>query len=174
MKCECIKIMLFLVSVQLTAQGQDPEFPSEFIMHLKLHNGMVTNFRGNTPDIYLGGLQLVPQYTIIPHLVRAGVIGDVFYTGKKLQAAGGPTLSVKIKTLQAKPFGSAGNIHINFDYLWGTEKQHLLGGGINADIGNKVVIGLTVHRDYNLNYWWLQNSLGIRISKIKKKAEPFN
>ncbi|MEO6550041.1 MAG: hypothetical protein ABIN94_18710 [Ferruginibacter sp.] len=172
MKFTCIKLILILFSFQ--SYAQDPEFPKEFIMHLKLHNGMVTNFKGTSPDIYIGGLQLVPQYTIIPHLVRAGVIGDVFYTGKKLQAAGGPTLSIKLKTLQAKPFGSAGNIYINVDYLWGSEKQRLIGAGINADIGNKLVLGLSLHRDYNLNTWWLQNSLGLRISKLKKKPEPFN
>ncbi|MEO7768555.1 MAG: hypothetical protein ABIS01_14090 [Ferruginibacter sp.] len=174
MKFVSIKIILLFFSFQLRAQDQDPEFPREFIMHLKLHNGMVTNFRSTSPDGYIGGLQLVPQYTIIPHLVRAGVIFDGFYAGKKLQGAAGPTLSIKLKTLQAKPFGSAGNIHINFDYLWGTEKQRLIGGGINADIGNRLVLGLTLHRDYNLNNWWLQNSLGLRISSIKKKIEPFN
>ena len=36
----------------------DPEFPKGFIMHLKLHNGMVTNFT-SSPDLYVGGVQLV-------------------------------------------------------------------------------------------------------------------
>lgn len=172
MKFISINLFLFFFSLQLWAQ--DPEFPREFIMHLKLHNGMVTNFRGQTPDIYVGGIQLIPQYTIIKNVVRAGVVLDGFYTSKKLQAALGPTLSIKLKTLHAKPFGSAGNIHLNIDHLWGTEKQRLLGGGINADIGNRIVLGLAVHRDYYLNNWWLQNTLGLRISKVKKLSEPFN
>lgn len=174
MKFISLQLLLFLFSFQLSAQDQDPEFPKEFIMHLKLHNGMVTNFRGRAPDIYAGGIQLVPQYTIVKNLLRGGAIIDGFYSSKKFQAAFGPTLSIKLKTLHAKPFGSAGNIHINIDHLWGTEKQRLLGGGINADIGNKLVLGLTVHRDYNLNTWWLQNTLGLRISKLKKIKEPFN
>ena len=167
-------ILLFLISFKSMAQDQDPEFPTEFIMHLKLHNGMVTNFKGNSPDQYVGGIQLVPQYTIVKRLIRGGVILDGFYTGKKLQAAAGPTLSIKLKTLHAKPFGSAGNIHLNIDHLWGTEKQRLLGGGINADIGNRLVLGLSLHRDYNLNNWWLQNTLGLRISKLVRKKEIFN
>ncbi len=174
MKFIPIKILLILFAFQLSAQDQDTEFPKEFIMHLKLHNGMVTNFRGATPDVYAGGFQLIPQYTIVKNLIRGGVIINGFYTAKKLQAAFGPTLSVKLKTLHAKPFGSAGNIHINIDHLWGTGKQRLLGGGINADIGNRIVLGLTLHRDYQLNNWWLQNTLGLRISKIKKITEPFN
>lgn len=172
MKFICIPVVLCLLGFRLCAQ--DPEFPREFIMHLKLHNGMVTNFKGSNPDIYAGGIQLIPQYTIVKNVFRAGVILNGFYTAKKLQAAAGPTVSVKLKTLHAKPFGSAGNIHINIDHLWGSEKQRLLGGGINVDIGNRIVLGLTLHRDYHLNNWWLQNTLGLRISKLKKISEPFN
>jgi hypothetical protein len=174
MKCIPLKILLLLLSMQLFAQHQDPEFPKEFIMHLKLHNGMVTTFKGSMPDNYIGGLQLVPQYTIVKKLLRGGAILDGFYTDKKFQGAIGPTLSIKLKTLKANPFGSAGNINLSIDHLWGTDQQRLLGGGINADIGNKLVLGLTVHRDYQLNTWWLQNTLGLRISRLKKTPEPFN
>ena len=148
----------------------DTEFPNEFIMHAKLHNGMVTTFR-QLPDLYVGGIQLVPQYTLITHKLRGGFIGDVYYTGKKVQAAFGPTVSLKLKTFKLPPFGSAGNLHLNFDHLWGTNKERLLGGGINADLGNKILIALTIHRDYNRNTWWLQNSIGIRISKLSKPKD---
>lgn len=173
MKFFTLTLLFLFFTDQLTAQ-QDTEFPREFIMHLKLHNGMVTNFKSNTPDIYVGGIQLVPQYTIIPRVLRGGLVLDGLYTGKKLQGAIGPTLSFKIKTFHVKPFGSAGNVHINIDHLWGSENQRLLGGGINADIGNRLVVGLTLHRDYELNTWWIQNTLGLRISAIKKKIEDFN
>lgn len=162
----------FYVNAQ-QAKISDPEFPKEYIMHVKLHNGMVTDFNGETPDQYTGGIQLVPQYTFVPHLLRGGVILDAYYTGKKLQAAVGPTLSIKLLTLRAKPFGSLGNLHLNIDHLWGSEHQQLLGGGINADIGNWIVIAFTGHRDYNLNTWWLQNSIAIRISKVKRKKQEF-
>ena len=174
MKFVCIQMIALLLCYQVKAQQQDPEFPKEFIAHLKLHNGMVTNFKGNYPDFYVGGFQLIPQYTIVKNLIRGGLIVDAFYTNKKLQASIGPTISIKLKTLAAKPFGSVGNIHLNIDHLWGTGKQHLIGGGINADIGNRIVLAFTLHRDYNLNNWWLQNSLGLRISALKKKQEPFN
>ncbi|MEO6734286.1 MAG: hypothetical protein ABIN01_23900 [Ferruginibacter sp.] len=174
MKFISLKVLLIFFSFQLCAQEQDTEFPTEFIMHLKLHNGMVTTFRGKVTDMYAGGIQLIPQYTIVKNLIRGGVILNGFYTAKKLQAAFGPTMSIKLKTLHVKPFGSAGNIHINIDHLWGTEEQRLFGGGLNVDIGNKIVLGLSVHRDYNLNNWWLQNTLALRISKVKKQPEPFN
>ncbi|MES2850035.1 MAG: hypothetical protein V4685_13330 [Bacteroidota bacterium] len=164
-----IPLLLLFFSTRLSAQS-DNEFPKEFIMHLKLHNGMVTNF-SNAPDGYVGGIQLIPQYTLVKNKIRAGVIADGYYTGKKFQAAFGPTLSFKLKTFKLGVFGTGGNAHINIDHLWGTGKERLLGGGINLDIGNKIVLGLTAHRDYNLNTWWFQNTLGIRISKVKKIPE---
>jgi hypothetical protein len=165
-----ISILLFVtVSINVSAQN-DPEFPKEFIMHLRLHQGMVTDFHSTSPDIYVVGLQAVPQYTFVQNLLRGGVIADVLYTGKKLQLAGGPTISVKLKTLYGKPFGSIGNISLNLDHLWGTEKQQLAGGGITLDLANKIIIGIHAHRDYALNTWWLQNTLAIRISKLRKKT----
>jgi hypothetical protein len=169
-----IATLLLLASFHIAAAQNDPEFQKEFILHLKFHSGMVTNFRSSAKDVYVGGFQLVPQYTIVQHLIRAGIIADGLYTGKKLQAAFGPTASIKIKTLYAKPFGSAGNIFINVDHLWGTQHQRLFGGGINADLANKIVIGISAHRDYHLNTWWLQSTLGFRISKLKKETELFN
>ena len=161
-------LIVLLMSVAYHVTAQDPEFAKGFIMHLRLHNGMMTNFHGSASDQYVGGIQLVPQLTLIEHKLRGGIIADGFYAGKKIQAAFGPTVSLKLKSIHAGPLGSAANIHLNFDYLIGTEKERLIGGGINADILNWVVIGISVHRDYNLNTWWFQNSVAIRISKIKK------
>ncbi len=162
-------LLLCCLSMQLSAQT-DTEFPREFIMHLKLHNGMVTNFT-NAPDQYAGGLQLVPQYTLVTNRLRGGLILDGFYTGKKIQGAAGATLSFKLKTIRLAPFGSGGNIHLNLDHLWGTGHQRLLGAGINLDLGNLVVLGLTAHRDYRLAAWWFQSSIGVRISHAKKLTE---
>jgi len=172
MKKTIFLALAFHLAIFAAAQN-DPEFPKGYIMHFKLHNGMVTNFKA-APDLYVGGFQLVPQCTVVPHLLRAGIIADGYYTGKKLQAAFGPTVSLKIKTLQAGIFGSAGNLHLSFDHLWGTEHQKLVGGGINADVGNLIVIGVTSHYDYGHSNWWFQSSVGIRIGKRTKTPEPFN
>ena len=157
-----------LISFSYAVAAQDPEFAKGFIMHLRLHNGVVTNFHGGASDEYVGGISLIPQVTLIDHKLRGGIIADGFYGGKKFQAAFGPTVSLKLKSIKAGPLGSAANIHLNFDYLVGTEKERLIGGGINADVLNWIIIGLSAHRDYNLNTWWFQNSVAIRLSKIKK------
>jgi len=154
------------------AKAQDPEFPAhEFIFHLRLHSGMVTKFNGS-PDLFVGGVQLVPQWTVIKNRLRIGVITGGFYTAKKLQALAGPTLSLKVKSIVLKPFGSGGNINLCLDHLWGTGRQHLFGGGVNLELLNFIVVGTTLHRDYHLNSWWWQGSIAFRISKVKQVPHP--
>src|ERR1700755_455808 len=101
MKITLIACGLLCMSVIAYSQ----EFPkNEFIMHLRLHNGMVTNFK-SSPDIYAGGLQIIPQYTVVENILRAGIIAGGFYSGKKLQGEAGPTVSFKLKTIALKSFG---------------------------------------------------------------------
>jgi hypothetical protein len=161
-----------LLCLHIIVQAQDPEFPKkEFIMHLRVHNGMVTSFK-SSPDLYAGGVQLIPQFTVAENLMRAGIIAGGFYTGKKLQALIGPTVSFKLKTISLKNFGSGGNINLSIDHLWGTGKQRLFGGALNIDLLNFIVIGAGVQRDYHLNNWWLQGTFAFRISKVKKIPHP--
>ncbi len=171
-----ITILLTTVFLSITTfaySQNDTEFPQGFVMHAKLHNGLITNFHRGV-DLYTGGLQIIPQISIIPQKLRAGIIAGGFYANKRWDAQFGPTISVKLKTFNAGPFGSAANLHLTADHLWGTNQQKLAGGGVHVDLLNKLVLGLTAHRDYEYNTWWLQTALGIRISKVKKTREPFN
>lgn len=162
----------FLFCNHIFVSAQDPEFPkNEFIMHLRAHSGMITSFH-SLPDLYVGGLQLVPQWTVVENHLRVGVVAGGFYAVKKLQGLAGPTISIKLKTFEVKSFGSGGNVNLSLDHLWGTKQERLLGAGINVDILNFIVPGISVHRDYNLNTWWLQGSLAFRVSKVKKIPHP--
>ena len=134
---------------------------------------MVTNFHRGA-DMYVGGLQLVPQVTVVPNLLRAGLVAGAFYGNKDLEGQAGPVVSLKLKTFNAGPFGSAANLHLTAEHLWGTGKQKLVGGGLHVDLLNLITLGLTAHKDYEFNNWWLQTALGFRISKKKKTVEPFN
>lgn len=162
-----------LLCMHFLLHAQDPEFPKkEFIMHLRAHSGMVTNFKGSSPDLFVGGVQLVPQFTVVENRVRMGVVAGGIYTSKKIYGLIGPTASLKLTNISLKGFGSAGNLHLTVDHLWGTGKQRLFGGGLFADILNKIVVGVDMHRDYNLNSWWFQGSVAFRISKVKKIVDP--
>ncbi len=161
-----------ILFIAISSSAQDPEFPkNEFIMHLRVHSGLVTNFT-SSPDLYVGGVQLVPQFTVVENRLRLGVIAGGFYTAKKLQGLAGPTVSIKLITIPLKNFGSAGNVNLSFDHLWGTGHQRLLGGSLNVDLLNFIVVGASLHRDYNLNSWWLQSTLAFRISKVKQIPHP--
>ena len=166
----CFAILFIATSGYIHAQN-DTEFPKGFIMYAKLHNGMVTDLKVH-PDLYVGGVQLAPQLTVIEHTLRAGIIADGFYTDKRIDGAFGPSLSLKIKTfkaaLQGAPIGSIGNINLIVSHVWGSGHQRLLGGGVIADLGNIITIGITAHKDYFLNTWWFQNEIGVRISKPHK------
>jgi hypothetical protein len=164
---------VFALCYSVLVSAQDTEFPKGFIMHLRLHNGMQTQFN-STPDLYVIGAQVVEQATVIPGRLRAGVAIGAFYTNKKMNALIGPTVSLKIKSFRAGPFGTAGNVQLNLEQLWGSDDQHLFGGGVYLDLLNKIMVGLTAHRDYELNNWWLQTVLAFRLSKTPKVNEPFN
>lgn len=169
----CLAV-LFILTIQFSYAQSDTEFPKGFIMYAKLHNGMITDFTSR-PDLYVGGLQLAPQYTLVPHVLRGGIIAGGFFANKKIQGELGPSLSFKLKSfkanLQGASVGSLGNINLLFDHLWGTGGQRLVGGGIVVDGGNLITFGITAHRDYGLNNWWFQSEIAIRISK-KHKNPP--
>lgn len=166
-------ILFCLASLaSLSLQAQDPEFPkNEFIMHLRMQSGMITRFN-TSPDLFVGGIQIVPQYTVVKNFLRMGAIAGGFYGDKKIQGLLGPTLSFKLKTFALKNFGSGGNINLSVDHLWGTGHQKLFGGGLNIDLLNRFVLGTSLHRDYNNNNWWIQGSVAIRLSKVKSIPHP--
>ena len=164
--------LFFLLYFVCTVSVAQTEFPKEFTAHLRLHSGMVTK-PGPAPDLFVGGLQVVPQVTLVEHKLRGGIAVGGFYTAKKVNGLFGPTFSWKVKELTGGPFGSLGNLHVNFDHWWGTEQQRLVGSGINLDLINKLVVSLSAHRDYRLSNWWLQSAIAFRISKVKKRIEPF-
>lgn len=166
--------LVFLGFAAYCPAQSDPEFSKGFIVYAKLHNGLTTDFTSG-PDLYVGGLQFAPQYTVIPNFLRAGIIVGGFYENKKIQGDFGPSLSLKLKTfnvnLKGAGIGSLGNLNLLVNHLWGTGKQRLLGGGLILDAGNIITFGLTAHRDYRQNNWWLQSEVAIRISK-KRKIRP--
>ncbi|MFZ1798369.1 MAG: hypothetical protein WAU24_00760 [Chitinophagaceae bacterium] len=165
-------VFLFANAISFCHAQADPEFPKGFIMYGKLHTGLVTNF-SSSPDLFAGGIQLAPQFTLVPHALRLGVIAGGFYSNKKLQGEFGPSVSIKLKTFNAKlqgaTVGTVGNLNVLIDHLWGTDQQRLLGGGLIVDIG-VITLGVTTHRDYNLNTWWFQSEVGIRLSKKHKNT----
>jgi len=163
-------IAIFLWCLQ--AQGQVTEFKDEGLLYLRIHNGMLTDFNPS-PDLYVGGMQLAWQYGVVPGRVRLGATAGGFYTDKQFQGILGPSAALLLKSFKAEGFGTAGNLHMSLEHLWGSENQKLVGGGIHADVLNILVLGLTSHYDYEWDNWWIQTGIAIRISKLKEPKREF-
>ena len=172
-----IRIVLMFVLLTAThanAQTNDTEFTKGWQLNLKLTNGAVTNFKGNTADWYAGGLFLNPQVTAIPGVLRLGANAGAVYTGKKFSGLFGPMVALKLKTFATPNFGSLANLHLIAEASWGTHQQQIAGGGLGFEILQLAHIGLTAQRDYKLNNWWLQSFIAIRLNKMKHTEDEYS
>lgn len=163
--------LLLTVLIAIQPAVAQTEFPKEFILHAKLGSGAITAPR--SAELFVATLDLRPQYTLVKNRLRAGLASGAFYTNRRLHALYGPTVSVKLSEFKGGYFGSVGNVHLNFDHLWTSDHRRLLGGGINLDLLNKLVIGFSGLRDYRNNNWWWTSALAFRLSKVKKPVETF-
>lgn len=159
--------LLTLLPLLLSAQ----EFPKGWTLYLDGSQGMVTQFRQGT-DLYTGSLQLSPQVTVKPGLLKAGAVAALGYNNKKLVGLFGPTAALKVFQVNAGPLGSVANIQVQAEHLWGTGQQRLLGGGVYLEAGQLLLLGIKADRDYGLNAWWFQGSIGFNLLYKKRPAAP--
>jgi hypothetical protein len=161
---------LFIFGIFLSAQAQsDPEFPKGCVLYLQAHDGMVTNFT-TAPDLFIAGLSLSPQVTIVPGLLRIGGTAGAIFNNKKTAGIFGPNLVLKLASVQANSLGSILNLQLQLEHLWGTSQQKLLGGLLQSEIGQFFRLGFSIHRDYGQNSWWFQGGLGYNLLRKKKKG----
>lgn len=172
----CRMVLPVLLLFCFTAQSQDPddtEFRRGWATYLKLDNGVISNFRA-APDLYVGGLQLNPQITVVEHKLRIGATVGFVYANKNISGLFGPSVAFKLKSFNLKNLAGLANLQLVAEHNWGTDKQQLLGLGIGLELLQKAMLVFTTHRDYNLNSWWLQAHIGIRLKKNKNKVPEFN
>src|SRR5450432_3505816 len=158
--------------VSLSAMAQKgPEFPKGWVMYLEEDHGVSTNFT-SSPDLFVSGLRLSPQATVIPGILRIGATAGAVFTNKKLDGTFGPNVAIKLAAPDVKSLGTIFNAQLQLEYLWGTtSNQRLIGGFFHVEIGQRAVIGLGIHRDYVFNYWWFQGGLGYNLLHKKKILE---
>ncbi|HKZ67625.1 MAG TPA: hypothetical protein VJ111_14765 [Chitinophagaceae bacterium] len=172
----CRMFFPMLLLFCLTAQSQnadDTEFRKGWATYLKLDNGVISNFH-SSPDLYVGGLQVNPQITVVEHKLRIGATAGFVYANKKIAGLFGPSFAFKLKSFNLKNLAGLANLQLIAEHNWGTEKQQLVGGGIGLELLQKAMLIFTAHRDYNLNTWWIQAHVGIRLKKNKNKVPEFN
>ena len=149
------------------------EFPKGWLLNAKLTNGAISNFHGSASDMYVGGLVLNPQVTVVPGVLRLGANAGAVYGGKEFSGMFGPMAALRIKTFGTENMGSFANLHLIAEANWGTNKQMMAGGGLGIEVFPFAQMGLTLQRDYNLNTWWLQSFIAIKLNKTKHKGDEF-
>ena len=174
----CCRLMfpllsLFYMNACSQQNSDDTEFRKGWATYLKLDNGLISSFN-SSPDLYVGGLQINPQVTVIEHKLRIGATAGVVYADKKIAGLFGPSVAFKLTSINLKNLAGLANLQLIAEHNWGTEKQHLVGGGIGLELLQKAILSFTAHRDYNLNTWWLQTHVGIHLKKNKTKEPEFN
>ena len=165
-------LLLLLLNLSVYAQkSDDPEFTKGFELLAKLNNGLSTGFKSYTPDMYVGGLALNPQITLVDNLLRAGVNAGFVYNNKKISGLFGPMVALKLKTFGTQYMGSYANMHLIAEANWGTNKQKMAGGGLGFEVFKKLHLGMTAQRDYSLNNWWFQTFIALKLNKKKRSVE---
>lgn len=171
------KALLFFIFILVCHQSihaqnnDDPEFTKGFLLLAKMNNGLTTGFKSHTPDMYVGGLGLNPQITVVENLLRVGANAGFIYNNKKMSGMFGPMVALKIKTFGTQYMGSYANLHLIGEANWGTNKQKMAGGGFGAEIFKKLHLGITAQRDYSLNSWWFQTFIALKLNKTSQSDD---
>lgn len=163
-----------MVCCTATAQDSNPplEFPREWAGYLRLQSGLISQTRP-AAALFTGGVQGIVLYGFWPHRMRGGLVAGGYYAAGNVDGMLGPTVSVLVKDLGPKYFGSVGNIHVSGEYLFTTTKTRLLGGGVHLDLLNRLMLGLTAHRDWDQRQWWVQTAIAFRLTNPRLTKETF-
>lgn len=161
--CACL-ILFFSAAAQT-----DTEFPKGWVMYLQSQLGTTTHST-SSPDLFLSSLRLSPQMTVVPGYLRLGATAAAVFNNKRADGTFGPNLVVKLASVNVQQLGSLLNLQLQLEHLWGTGKQKLLGGLLHAELGQLLIIGLSMHRDYGLNDWWFQGGIGYNLLRKKNKV----
>ncbi|WP_247233436.1 hypothetical protein [Telluribacter sp. SYSU D00476] len=129
-----------------------------------------------SPKLYLATLQIAPQYTVVPGLLRAGATGGGFYQGSQFGWLGGPRVTLKVLEGPRVLTASSYNIHLLGEYLFGTRSgaessRQWLGGGVGLELDDLFGISLKLHRDQRQPVTYFQ--FGVSFNPTKPRIQPF-
>ena len=101
---------------------------------------------------YLATLQLVPQWTVVPGRLRAGLVLGAFYPGTRLGGLAGGRATLRV--IQGPPVLLASSFHVHLlgEYLpavWtGDNWQQWIGVGVGIETSNLLGLAFKLHRDF--------------------------
>ncbi len=141
--------LLWLLLVPALARTQEiPKGPS-----LLVELGQGLNRPRGGPELYLATVQLVPQWTLVPGHLRAGVVLGAFHPGYRAGGLAGGRVTLKV--LQGPPIMLANSFHVHLlgEYLpavWSSSEkwQQWVGAGVGLEEANLLGLALKVHRSF--------------------------
>lgn len=154
------------------AQAQD--LPQGFDVMAELGQGFHHPRGGDA--LYLATLQVVPQLTVVPGRLRAGLVLGAFYPGTHLAGLAGGRATLKV--FQGPPFLLASSFHVNLqaEYLpavWtGVDAwRQWVGGGIGLETSNLLSLSFRVHRDFRTPATYGQLAVAVNL-RYKRTLPP--
>jgi hypothetical protein len=158
----------------LPASAGAQEMPKGFDLMAELGQGF-SRPRGDR-TLYLATLQVVPQVTLVPERLRAGLVLGTLYPGTKLGVLAGGRLTYKLA--QGPPVLLAKSFHVNLqgEYLplvrsgpdtW----RQWVGAGIGLETSNLLGVAVRVHRDFRTPATYGQLALSFNF-RYKRTLPP--
>ena len=158
----------------LPAGAKAQEMPKGFDLMAELGQGF-SRPRGDR-TLYLATLQVVPQVTLVPERLRAGLVLGALYPGTKLGVLAGGRLTYKLA--QGPPVLLAKSFQVNLqgEYLplvrSGSDTwRQWLGAGIGLETSNLLGVAVRVHRDFRTPATYGQLALSFNF-RYKRTLPP--
>jgi hypothetical protein len=162
-------LCLLVISDSVLAQAIT-EFKKGYVVPLEIHQGFLKS--SNTPELYLIGIQVAPQWTIWEKHLRLGPSIGGYYSADKITGVIGPRATIKLLEGPRAINSATFNVHLLTEYLFGTDKQRLLGGGVGGELyrifGRNVSLTIQYHRDLQNNVSMFRTGLSISLDKYKR------
>ncbi|WP_128545914.1 hypothetical protein [Larkinella soli] len=152
-------LLCLLLSFTFRASGQN--FNEKWVIPLEFSQGFIK--AGAAPELYVAQLSLSPQFRMVDGRLRAGVTAGGFFSAKTLYGLAGPKLALKVASLGKVFTADTGNLHLSADYLFGTDRQQLLGAGFHADLAELLILSLNYRRDLHYRANWFQIGLAYHL-----------
>ncbi len=143
--------MVLLVLALRPAPARAQEMPKGFDLLVELGQGFSRPL--GERFLYLGTLQVVPQWAVVPGHLRAGVVLGAVYPGTQVGALAGGRLTLKVVSLPSFMLASAGHINVQAEYLPAVLADHdtwrqWVGVGLGLETSNTLALAVRLHRDF--------------------------
>lgn len=146
--------------------GRAQEMPTGWALPVEVGQGF--NHPPGADALYLATLQVVPQVTVVPERLRAGLVLGGFYPGTQVGGLAGGRLTCKL--LEGKKFALASTYHLNLqvEYLPVVQagdgpRRQWVGAGLGLGTSNLLGVAIRLHRDFATPATYGQLSLAVNL-----------